>query len=95
MGEENRLLSDEEIMALPDGARLYTEERTHTFLSEYGTKEGSTIEGDRCGRYEIEDDGWGGWRKMSANGPDDVRAWLREPTAAELAANPWPDTKEE
>ena len=90
--EENRVLTLEEVLALPDGAAVWVDEARPEFksginkvLRPHDGEWGLSLEppeGEGCGPYWPET-----W-------PDYVgtrfRVWLREPTPAELAANPWP-----
>lgn len=80
MGEENRVLTLDECMKIPQGASVYVEDGGFLSLSGIHVRRDMELV-DVNGPYTI-----GGPGHLACN----FRVWLREPTAEELAANPWP-----
>lgn len=99
MGEENRVLTLDEVLTLPDGARVWVEinpENAYKAPAQHHEVK-HTTRFDVYDTYDhllLDEDGsyWG----ITGNGQNEdhfgvvYRVWLREPTAEELAANPWP-----
>lgn len=93
--EKNRVLTLDELLALPEGARAYGEERDGFVIhSDLYTNAGGLMQSDTQGFYDLAEPDWdkdGSFKRV------DVRFWAlpQPPTPDELASNPWPDTKEE
>lgn len=83
----NRVLTLDEVQALPEGAEVYAEERSDLGVeSGVRKREGYRLmDEDGCG-YNLRSDEW-----YLFSGRVDVRIWSlpQPPTEAELAANPW------
>lgn len=88
---QNRLLTLDEVLALPKGETAFVETRKKIGLNAEGVMRRAVLTHKKghennalCRDYlywDLDEP-----RSFSV----DYRVWLREPTAEELAANPWP-----
>jgi len=87
---ENRVMTRNEVLALPKGAMVYGEERRENGVVPsmiYKSETDGIMRGEVRGFYNLSEKDWDIF-----NGKVDVRFWLlpQPPTPKELAANPWP-----
>lgn len=88
---KNRVLSLDEVLALPEGARVWVEESPKSYLaSRECVKHDSILECESGCYYDLTERNW-----YMFDGHIDVRVWSlpQPPTPDELAANPWPEAR--
>ena len=101
MGEENRVLTWAELCALEDGTTVYLEEMSEGYPTGLATITGEDLVSPDGSMYSLDPADpsefyVGCAREFSEFKIESIawlllwRVWLREPTAEELAANPWP-----
>lgn len=86
---ENRVLTPDEVLALPEGAQVYGEEREGSYLNGcLHRREGNKMTDHTGWYYDISDPSW-----AEFNGRIETRFWIlpQPPTPEELASNPWPE----
>ena len=86
---ENMVLTYDEVLALPEGAEVYGEEREGSYLNScIHRRVGNRMTDYRDCYYDISSPTW-----AEIDGRIEARFWLlpQPPTPEELAANPWPE----
>ena len=86
---ENRVLTYDEVLDLPEGAQVYCQERAGSFFNGCLHRRFCNKMTDDLGfYYDISSPTW-----AELDGRIEARFWLlpQPPTPEELAANPWPE----
>ena len=91
MATENKVLTPAEVLALPEGARVWVEEHPRSYLgSTVYTRQGDHLKADPGCFYDLTDPDWYIFGERV-----DVRVWSlpQPPTQEEMGANPWEEVQ--